>query len=128
GMVGFCSLQVSSYLAFGYCCLLLVTAYYVWHLPLSNTVRVYRSLLFISLRIICGALLVNLKRGPWLGVAFGLSIILLFSERRLIPPLLLVICIVIGTLTPVRDRLIGSAKDFFMNGGRSDIWMIGSEL
>lgn len=74
------------------------------------------------------ALLVNLKRGPWLGVFCALSIILILYYRKLFPILVCIVVLMASYVEPIRTRIEHSSKDFFISGGRSVIWQIGAEL
>ncbi len=85
-------------------------------------------LILIGVPLMSDALLVNLKRGPWLGVAAGLSVFLLLNWRKVFGPMVLVALLVAVGVGPVRDRLASSSKDFFISGGRNIIWDIGAEL
>ena len=73
-------------------------------------------------------LLVNLKRGPWTGVAIGGLLLLLLYGRRFILPMILVAALLLITVAPLRTRLAHSSRDFFISGGRNVIWSIGTEL
>lgn len=90
--------------------------------------RVHTILLVCSLPLLICALLVNLKRGPWLGVSLGVGFLVLVYARRLILPLTLIASIVAVAIAPVRDRLLASYSHFTIEGGRSTIWRIGAEL
>lgn len=74
------------------------------------------------------ALLVNLKRGPWLGVLIGATVLLFIHARRYIVPLLAAAIILAVAITPLRDRLTASSEHFFISGGRGVIWNIGADL
>jgi len=90
--------------------------------------RVHATLLVCSLPLLICALLVNLKRGPWLGVCVGVGFLVLVYARRLILPLAVVATTVAVGIAPVRDRLLASYSHFTIEGGRSTIWRIGAEL
>lgn len=88
----------------------------------------FSSLEFLFFPILLSALVVGLKRGPWLGVFFSL-LYLVFSCRKRLTLILLglfVTCTVL--LPPVLNRVNDSYKDFTIPGGRSVIWTIGGEL
>lgn len=82
----------------------------------------------IALPLLLAALLVNLKRGPWMGVFVGGMLLLWLEHRRLTLPIVLVAAALLSTLKPVQDRLARSEEHFFIVGGRSEIWDIGVEL
>lgn len=82
----------------------------------------------ILLPLLVAALVVNLKRGPWAGAFFASILFLaLFSRQKLII-LLAVSTAFIGFIEPVRSRITQSIDHFFISGGRSAIWEVGSEL
>ena len=77
--------------------------------------------------LIC-ALVVNLKRGPWLGVLVGCLFLCAIYARRLIVWIIVGASVVAFTVAPVRERLAQSYDHFTISGGRSTIWRIGMEL
>lgn len=85
-------------------------------------------LLFFSLPFLTAALLSNLKRGPWAGVLAGLIVWAFLYSRRLLAGIVLVAAVIVFTFAPLRTRLLQSPEHFFISGGRSEIWQIGSEL
>ncbi len=74
------------------------------------------------------ALLVNLKRGPWLGLLVGGLVLLTLHARRYLVPLLVTAAILAVGLEPLRSRIAESSEHFFIAGGRQVIWEIGLEL
>jgi hypothetical protein len=74
------------------------------------------------------ALLVNLKRGPWLGVVVGLATFCLFYARKLLALVIIGAVVTSVSVPPIRDRLASSYEHFTISGGRSTIWKIGVEL
>ncbi len=74
------------------------------------------------------ALLVNLKRGPWFGVALAVALLLWFFRRKFVVPAVFVGLILFATVTPIRERLLKSSEHFFIQGGRNAIWDVGIEL
>jgi O-antigen ligase len=90
-----------------------------------------RGLLTLSvlyLPLLTSALLLNLKRGPWLGVTIGTGIFFLVFARRFLSVILVATFIVAATIPPIRERLSVSYDHFTISGGRSTIWRIGGEL
>lgn len=94
----------------------------------TTLVRQQVALIALSLPLLTCALLVNLKRGPWLGVLVGACCFLLVYARRLVLPLACGAILVALAVTPVRERLLASYEHFTIPGGRSTIWRIGVEL
>lgn len=85
-------------------------------------------LVAIHTPLLIAALLVNLKRGPWLGVLVGTSILCFLFARKLLALILAASIVIACGLTPVRERLLESYSHFVISGGRSTIWRIGAEL
>lgn len=85
-------------------------------------------LLSVIFPLLIAAVIINLKRGPWAGLLVAGSLILFVFEKRLIIPLLTLAFCTFVFIQPVRTRLTQSSQDFFIAGGRSIIWEIGSEL
>jgi hypothetical protein len=96
--------------------------------PLTTAVRQQLALIVLSLPLLTCALLVNLKRGPWLGVLVGTGCFLLVYARRLVLPLACGAVLLALDITPIRERLLASYEHFTIAGGRSTIWRIGAEL
>lgn len=86
------------------------------------------SIAMIQAPLMVCALIVNLKRGPWLGVLLGASVFCAMFARRFIG--VIVICSAIAALTipPIYERIADSYNHFTIAGGRSTIWRIGAEL
>ncbi|NMC62506.1 MAG: O-antigen ligase family protein [SAR324 cluster bacterium] len=85
-------------------------------------------LFFLSIPFLCTALLSNLKRGPWAGVLVG-SIIFAFKyAKKWVFGIIFIAIILLISFQPIRTRIVESPRHFFMTGGRSEIWKIGSEL
>lgn len=82
----------------------------------------------LSLPLMSAALLINLKRGPWLGVCVGLLCWLWFYRRRWILPALASLALIVACVEPIRDRLQHSEDHFFIVGGRNAIWRVGYDL
>lgn len=85
-------------------------------------------LLAVQMPLLLCALLVNLKRGPWLGVLVGLSLFCAYYARRLIGVIIAVSITVAFSVQPIYDRIASSYDHFTIAGGRSTIWRIGAEL
>lgn len=77
---------------------------------------------------LCAALVINLKRGPWLGAFIGVGILLLIHRRRLIVPLIMIAVVLTLSIPEVYQRLAASKEHFLIVGGRSEIWDIGLTL
>jgi hypothetical protein len=87
-----------------------------------------RLLLLGILPLLLAALVINLKRGPWMGVFIGGSIFLLGFKPKLLLPLLGAVLAAYFTLAPVRQRIAEIPEHFYITGGRSVMWDIGVEL
>lgn len=90
--------------------------------------RIAASLLCSICPVLLAALLFNLKRGPWLGVTVGVFTFFFLYYRRLLLPLGLILIVLASGVGPVRERLAQSSQHFFISGGRSTIWAVGTEL
>ena len=93
-----------------------------------NSYRIYDVTLRVLLPALLIALLVNLKRGPWLGISLGVGLFLLLYYRKILLPLVITLTIAALSITPIQERLAHSSQHFFISGGRSTIWSIGLDL
>lgn len=82
----------------------------------------------VVLPLLMTAILINLKRGPWAGVAIATVTLFAIFKRRLVLPLVTLGLALLLLLPPVRERLTSSADHFFIYGGRYAIWQIGVDL
>lgn len=96
--------------------------------PRSQEARGLLTLSALYLPLLLTALLLNLKRGPWLGVVVGVGVFCLFFARRFLMVVLAATIITAATVPPIRERLAVSYDHFTISGGRSTIWRIGGEL
>jgi O-antigen ligase len=94
----------------------------------NKQVKLYAWLAVAAVPLLNGALLVNLKRGPWFGILIGSLIFCGFFARRLLVGIVALSALIFVALPPVQSRLGASYDDFTMSGGRSTIWRIGAEL
>lgn len=100
-----------------------------WHI--SRAPRERRAELLIgtlALPLMVAALLINLKRGPWIGSCCGILLLLLLTKRHRMLLFALATVAVALALEPVRMRLMQSGEHFYIHGGRSVIWEIAAEL
>ncbi|MCB0343513.1 MAG: O-antigen ligase family protein [Bdellovibrionales bacterium] len=96
----------------------------------ANMCRLNLWTLFYSAAfgIFIGTLIVNLKRGPWIGVAAALFFLGIMASRRIALWTVVVSICVIAFIGPVRDRFAHTADHFAIEGGRLEMWEIGIEL
>jgi len=94
----------------------------------SSDSRGFLTLSIAYLPLLTAALLLNLKRGPWLGVVIGVGIFCLFFARRFLTLVIFASVITAAAVPPIRERLAVSYDHFTISGGRSTIWRIGGEL
>lgn len=89
-----------------------------------------KALAFCSLWIplIAAGLIIDLKRGPWMGAWAGIALIIAARNRRLIALFLASSGVAAIALQPVAHRLGATFDHFFIAGGRSSIWQIGGQL
>jgi O-antigen ligase len=74
------------------------------------------------------ALVLNLKRGVWLGATAVVAIVGLLESRRLVLIGGLAIAIALAAVPPVRTRVANSARDLFLPGNRYDIWVAAVDV
>ena len=94
--------------------------------PLGS-VELY-ALIWPAAALLFAALMLNLKRGPWLAVFVELVIIGLVLSRRLLTYGVLFFCGLLVCLAPARARLASFEEHFSISGGRKYMWELGSEL
>jgi O-antigen ligase len=107
---------------------LLVTILITTARPQSSDARGFLTLSVLHLPLLTSALLLNLKRGPWLGVTIGAGVFFLVYARKFLAIILTATVVVAATVPPIRERLAVSYDHFTISGGRSTIWRIGGEL
>ena len=78
--------------------------------------------------ILCAALLVNLKRGPWLGVFIATIILVSIYAKRFLVPTIIVVLITVLAFEPIQTRISDTYDHFMITGGRGEIWSLGAEL
>lgn len=94
----------------------------------SPQLRQLTLLAAVQLPVLLTALLVNLKRGPWVGVLVGGTVFLVtFAPRLAVLGVGLATAAAVG-ITPIWERIAASYEHFTISGGRSTIWRIGAEL
>jgi len=117
-----CLFSLSSFLLIKHCYLLM---------RLRGTThveaRLYAFLSEFVLPLVCAALVINMKRGPWIGVTIGLVLLLITIRPRYLLGIIPVIFALL-LLQPIRTRLLNSLEHFLMVGGRGEIWQLGGEL
>ena len=89
---------------------------------------VYLFVLHIALPLLSAALLLNLKRGPWIGVSCGIAVLLLVTKPRLLLVSIPIALALFFGFEPIKGRAFSSLEHFFMVGGRGEIWELGWEL
>jgi hypothetical protein len=84
--------------------------------------------ILLLLVLIAAAFLLNLKRGPWMGVALAVAVTGVFLSRFGLIASVVTASVVVGFVTPIRARILSSLSDFEITGGRQSMWEIGAEL
>ena len=74
------------------------------------------------------SLLLNLKRGPWLGVFLAMISLGALVSRRLLIGTLLVCALFLLAFQPVKSRIANLGEHFSISGGRQIMWSLGLEL
>jgi hypothetical protein len=105
----------------------IVVSLQITRLKIPHLPRLFFLISFVVPYLVT-ALLVNLKRGPWLGVFVGGLILLLLHARRFFIPLIVSAIVLAISIPALRNRLAESSEHFFIAGGRQVIWEIGAEL
>lgn len=82
----------------------------------------------VLMPLLVAAILVNLKRGPWVGVVIGMLILISLHWRRILLPLASLVLLSYFAFEPIRERLHESSAHFLIAGGRAEMWQIGAEL
>ncbi len=85
-------------------------------------------LVYFSLALIFMALILNMKRGPLLGVAFAGGLFCLAYRPKLLFAFIPMLVFPLAFIPAIRQRLLDSFDHFLISGGRYDIWEIGVEL
>ena len=86
------------------------------------------QLLWPAAALLFAALLINLKRGPWLGVFVELLVLGYFLSKRLMFWSVAVTFFVLLTLSPARMRVENFDEHFAISGGRQEMWNLGFEI
>jgi hypothetical protein len=74
------------------------------------------------------ALVLNLKRGVWLGTFASVATIAWLASRRLLWTAGVMIALTVTLVEPVRSRITDSARDLFLPGNRYDIWLAAIDV
>jgi len=82
----------------------------------------------IALLLYFLALVCNLKRGVWLGAVVTVATVGLFTGRRLVLIVGLVIVLTVTAVPQVRSRITNSTRDLLLPGNRYDIWVAAIDV
>ena len=117
-------------LAFAVVPVILLALYYIENKDLHFTKKWFnfKNLRFLLLSFLIVALIVNLKRGPWLGILVATSVIGYFYSRRILAFSMVIALVTFFLFTPVRERLFKGSEHFSIEGGRKQMWAIGADL
>ncbi|MDD2943385.1 MAG: O-antigen ligase family protein [bacterium] len=78
--------------------------------------------------LLIAALIINLKRGPWLAVFVEFCLLSFLLSRRIFLATVAMSLIAFVCLIPVQQRLFDSSSHFQIAGGRETMWTLGAEL
>ena len=95
---------------------------------LADLALAYERLGWCIAALLFTALVINLKRGPWIGVTVELLVLGAFLSRKLFFTAIAVIPSILLLLPPARARLFSSFDHFEIQGGRKSMWLLGLEL
>jgi O-antigen ligase len=99
-----------------------------WLITWRVTKGASHKYLLITLPIIIGALIFNLKRGPWFGVTATLFLLAFSLKHRKILRLLLPTLLISYLIPAVKLRVDAAITHFMLAGGRQEIWEAGFEI
>ena len=114
------------FLVAGVVVLLLVGVYIV--LSFSKDEERFIFALFLTALFLTLGLIVNMKRGPWVGVFCACSLLILKENPKQFALLLLGLAFCVLIFPPLYERLASSREHFFIHGGRNEIWDIAWHL
>ncbi len=120
--------QISKNYFFILCVLFLIVFIVMLCLTKKTFIQSIKKFVLLYLPICSCAFILNLKRGPWMGVGVGVILLILKYNKKLLFPLCAVGGMIFLFVMPVRDRILNSENHFFISGGRSSIWAVGEEL
>lgn len=87
-----------------------------------------RLIVPIMIALSFSTLIINLKRGPWMGVIVELLILGLILSKRIAFYTIIGVIIVFICAVPARNRFMDFADDFSIKGGRKNMWQLGVEI
>ena len=123
---------LSSYLgSFLFCCSILAGLLLIYRSVSEHFVldkKHFSRLIRFFLCLMLLALMINLKRGPWLGLAVCVSLIGFFYSKRMLLGLFGFILLSFLLFAPARERALAFAQDFSIQGGRKSMWYLGTEM
>lgn len=90
--------------------------------------EITHALCALWITLIGSGLIIDLKRGPWLGAWSGIVLLICGKKKKLFGIFLASSLIAAVVLQPVAHRLEATVDHFFIAGGRSVIWRIGAQL
>jgi len=96
--------------------------------PKTQEARGLLTFATLYLPLLLSALLLNLKRGPWLGVVLGIGVLCFLFARKFLAFIICAAVLTAVAVPPIRERLAVSYDHFTISGGRSTIWRIGGDL
>jgi O-antigen ligase len=96
--------------------------------PRTQEARGLLTFATLYLPLLISALLLNLKRGPWVGVTLGVAVLCFLFARKFLAFIIGAAIVTAITVPPIRERLAVSYDHFTISGGRSTIWRIGCDL
>jgi len=105
-----------------------VTFWQYIKLPKQLRSALPHDILRLACALLIAVLIINLKRGPWLGIVVSFIVFGLLFSRRLFAGTAGAVVFALLFFEPARARLFALFQDFVISGGRKSMWLLGLEI
>ncbi len=122
------SLLIRSLAACGALMGVFVTFWQYIKLPKQLRSALPHDILRLACALLIAVLIINLKRGPWLGIVVSFIVFGLLFSRRLFAGTAGAVVFALLFFEPARARLFALFQDFVISGGRKSMWLLGLEI
>lgn len=106
---------------------LVLIIYPLFVLVRSKDITNIKNYILFYMPLCLSSLILNLKRGPWLGILCVLIVLIFKFNRKIFVPIFILCVVSIFCITPIRERVLSSENHFFISGGRASIWRVALE-